>query len=127
MIGLRWALPVLVILSAGCAATGPGEVETVRVRHVVLLKLADAADAESLLRDCDATLSALPGVLGYWSGTPLDTERDLVDGDYDVGLYMGFASEADYDAYIDHRDHEALVERWRPRLQWIRIHDLDAP
>lgn len=125
MIGLRWALPVLLILATGCAASAPGEADTVRVRHVVLLKLADPADGEALRRDCDTTLSTLPGVLEYWSGTPLDTQRDLVDGDYDVGFCMGFAGEAGYDAYIGHPDHEALVARWRPRLQWIRIHDLE--
>jgi hypothetical protein len=50
--------------------------------------------------------------------------RSNVSGDYDVGIYVGFADEAAYRAYLDDPRHLALVERWRDGWQSVRIFDV---
>ena len=33
-------------------------------------------------------------------------------------------SEAEYAAYVAHADHQALVAKWQPRCEWIRVLDV---
>jgi hypothetical protein len=112
------------LLAAGCAASAD---PPVRIAHVVLLRLADPAEAAALLAECDAAIPAIPAVADYLGGTHLETGRDLVRGDYDVGLYLGFTTAADYDAYVDHPAHQALLARWRERLSSITVYDVARP
>lgn len=108
------------LLAGGCSGTP----QAARIHHVVLLKLVDSAEVGELQRACDTALGDLPVVRGYWSGPPLETGRANVDGDYDLALHIGLASAADYDAYIAHPDHQALIAEWRDRLEWIKIYDV---
>ena len=123
---VRVAVPVLVGLLAGfgsgCGAGGPAR--PARISHVVFIKLEDPAQRGALLADCDAMLPGIPGVSSYAAGRHLDVGRASVDGDYDVGLYIGFETEADYAGYVAHPDHVAFVERWKPELAWLRVHDI---
>ncbi len=99
-----------------------------RIHHVVLFKLADPSEAGALIGDCDARMARIPAVLSYWAGRHLETGRPAVDGDYDAALCLGFTDEAGYSEYVDHPEHRALVARWQPRLEWMRVHDvLDEP
>lgn len=92
---------------------------------MVFFKLRTPADAADLISDCDAKLSKIPGVCAYYAGQHLETGRGTrVDSNYDVGFYVGFADEKQYETYVSHPDHTALVEKWRPRWEWIRIHDV---
>lgn len=95
-----------------------------RINHLAFFKLKDSVDATQLIADCDANLSIIPGVVSYYCGTHLDTGRTNVDGDYDVGFYVGFESEDAYRNYVNHPNHIALVERWKPRWEWIRVNDV---
>ena len=52
--------------------------------------------------------------------------RGNIDSDYDVGFYVGFDRREDYQGYLDHPDHVAVVQKWRPRWEWIRIYDVGA-
>ena len=113
--------PAFLLGGPGCA-TAPA-VAPAPVQHVVLVKLVDPADAAALLADCRARLADIPGVASCVIGQPLDTGRSSVDGDYDAALVMGFASTADYQRYLEHPAHVALVDAWKPRWLWIRIHD----
>lgn len=97
------------------------------ISHIVFIKLSDPAEADALLAECDEKLAAIPGVLRYAAGKHLDTGRANVDGDYDAGLYIGFRSEADYAVYVSHPNHVLLVEKWRPRSQWMRVYDVYDP
>lgn len=94
------------------------------MNHPVFVKLKDPTDAPALIADCDARLATIPGVVSYYCGTPLDTGRASVDLGFDVGLYLGFASVADLDAYVAHPAHVALVNDWKPRVEWLRVHDV---
>lgn len=119
---IRWAAAALVL--GGCAVTCPARRPAV-VSHVVFVKLKSPADADALIADCDRLIPAIPGVAAYACGRHLDIGRSNVDGDYDAGLYVGFADADAYRAYLDHANHTALVDAWRPRWEWVRIYDVE--
>ena len=99
------------------------------INHVVFFKLQNPADADELITDCDRMLATIPGVVSYYAGKHIDTGRLTVNADYDVGLYIGFENEADYSAYVVHPNHVEGVNKWKPRWEWIRVHDVldDTP
>jgi len=112
---------VLLALLAACAAA------PVPLQHVVLIKLQDPAGTPELLAECREKLPGIPGVSSCVVGQPVDLGRTAVDGDYDVGLVITFATPGDYQAYLEHPAHVALVAAWKPRWSWIRIHDFMPP
>lgn len=123
------AMLCMVITFAGCCmapyvpvAAAPRR--PARINHLAFFKLKSPAEAPQLIADCDAQLSIIPGVVSYYCGTHLQTGRTNVDSDYDVGFYVGFDSEEDYQKYVNHPNHIALVERWKPRWEWIRVQDV---
>lgn len=100
------------------AARAPG-----RINHVVFFDLKDPADADALIAE-SLKLGAIPGVTSCYAGRHIDTGRDTVRQDYDVGFFVAFDSEEAYASYVAHPDHVALVERWRPRLTALRVYDV---
>ncbi len=124
----RWSLVASAAFLAGCAApppaAPPAPTRPARINHVVFFKLIDPADAEELITDCDALLATIPGIVSYYAGRHLEKGRGNVDSDYDVGLYLGFMSEEDYDYYIRHTNHVEVVVKWKDRLDWLRVHDV---
>ena len=94
------------------------------INHVVFFKLEDPKDSVELIRDCDEDLSTIPGVTSYYCGEHGEFGRQNVNSDYDVGFYVGFDSEEAYRAYLDDPAHIAVVQKWKPRWQWIQIYDV---
>lgn len=123
------AFAVAAIVLASCAHDGrrsdsAAPPRPARINHVVFFKLTDSAETDALLADCDQLLAPIPVVRSYFSGRHIDTGRPSVESNYDAAVYLGFDSEQDYAAYVEHPSHVALVERWRPRLQWLRVYDV---
>ncbi|MBM4113486.1 MAG: Dabb family protein [Phycisphaerae bacterium] len=94
------------------------------ITHVVLISLVDPSQADALIADCNGTLPKIPDVVFYGCGRPVDIGRTNVDGDYTVGVIIGFDSEAGYARYLDDPQHKRLVDAWRPRWSRARIFDL---
>lgn len=111
----------------GCAGSGARAERPAFISHVVFLKLADPTDYEEILADCERMLAPIPGVAAFAAGAHLDTGRPAALADYDLGLYIGFDTEAHYASYVTHPDHVAVLEKWRPRLEWLRIYDIGDP
>lgn len=128
----RARLAILLLLAgllSGCACTtcdfgGDLPPRPARINHLAFFKLKNPADAVELIADCDAHLATIPGVLSYYAGTHLDVGRGNVDGDYDVGFFVGFETEEAYRQYVNHPSHVMVVEKWKPRWKWIRVHDV---
>jgi hypothetical protein len=122
---IRMTLSTLVAIAlTGCAGTGPHTAHSTRpaeINHIVFIKLKNPADVPALIADSDRLL---PGVTRYACGQHIDTGRATVIHDYDVGLYIGFDSTADYAVYVDHPDHKALVAEWRPKSEWLHVYDV---
>ncbi len=111
----------------GCATAPQTPPRPAAVNHVVFIKLTDPADSKALIADSDALLGSIPEVVSYYAGQHVEIGRGTVIKDYDVGLFVGFDSVADYEAYLAHPNHVGLVETWKPRMQWLRIYDIFDP
>lgn len=107
-------------ITTSCAAT---PLAPLSVRHVVLIKLKERSERAQLERACDEHLSAIPGIVEYSLGRPIDTGRPSVDGDYDVAVYVGFPSVEAYRGYLVHPQHVALVSAWKDKFHSMRIYD----
>jgi len=124
LVGVAGVVVAGVAATGGCASRGdvapaaPG-----RINHVVFFELENAAEAEALIAE-SLRLGAIPGVTACYAGRHIDTGRDTVLQDYDVGFFVAFDSEEDYASYVIHPDHVALVEKWRPRLTALRVYDV---
>jgi hypothetical protein len=126
---------LLALSGGGCGATGAAErggpeaaARAVHgpLVHVVLIRLSDPTRAPELVREARAGLARIPSVVGLQVGGPVDIGREGVDLDFDVGIVVGFDDEAGYLAYLEHPDHVALVQAWKPRWSAIRIVDIGA-
>ena len=115
--------PLVVCVLIGCAATPAVPPRPALINHVVFFKLKSPATADELIADCDEHVALLPGIVSYYSGKHFDVGRETVDSDYDVALYLGFMSQDDYEDYLEHPTHIRMESKWRPRLQWMRVHD----
>jgi|GEM_PF-735319 len=125
------ACAALGIAFVGCASTPEAQslarkadLDTAPITHVVLVQLKDPTRTAELIADCDQVLPAIKGVSGYSCGVPLVTGRTNVTGDYDVGIYVGFRTDADYRSYVDDPRHLAMVDRWRDGWKAVRIFDV---
>jgi hypothetical protein len=125
------ACAALGIALVGCASTPEAQslarkadLDTAPITHVVLVQLKDPTRTAELIADCDQVLPAIKGVSGYSCGVPLVTGRTNVTGDYDVGIYVGFRTDADYRLYVDDPRHLAMVDRWRDGWKAVRIFDV---
>jgi len=125
------ACAALGIALVGCASTPEAQslarkadLDTAPITHVVLVQLKDPTRTAELIADCDQVLPAITGVSGYSCGVPFVTGRTNVTGDYDVGIYVGFRTEAEYRAYVDDPRHMAMVDRWRDGWKGVRIFDV---
>jgi hypothetical protein len=124
------ALVLLLTAGTGCAPanTRPAFVakseHASNLNHVVLISLADPADAAACTADCWRRLAAIDAVETIWVGTPVDTGRAAVDGDYEVGLCVGFRDQEGLQAYLQDPRHLALVDTWKPRATRFRIFDV---
>ena len=118
-------LSFLMIFAGACADHQSARAHQANINHVVLISLQDDSDSGELIQDCDSLLLPIPEVRSYWAGTPLNIGRgDVIDGNYSVGLCVGFDDIADYRAYLAHPDHVALVEKWKTRWTTIRLFDV---
>ena len=114
----------ITISSLGCTPPRPA-----RINHIVFFKLQNPDDRAELIADCDRDLATIPGVKSYFCGVHGDYGRDLVDSSYDVGFYVGFETDEAYENYLSDPRHVAVVQKWKPRWEWIRIADVvdDSP
>ena len=99
-----------------------------RIGHIVFVTLKDPGQADALRRDADYMLGNIPSVVTYACGQHLDTGRSTVLSDYTIAIYLGFDSESGLAEYVAHPQHVEFVEKWKPRLESLRVYDmLDEP
>lgn len=127
---IRNVLPLAVVLTCAVLLTGCASGSSdlpprpALINHPVFFTLKNPADAEELIADCNERLARIPGIVSYYCGRHFETGRATVSDDYTVGLFVGFDSAEDYEAYVAHPEHVALVQKWRPRTYILRVHDI---
>lgn len=120
----------LALFASGCSKLvdphmyGPTAAPPGRINHVVFFDLKDPGDVPQLIADCRRLLETKVVTSGY-VGTHYDIGRSSVLRDYDVGFFVAFNSEDDYRAYVEDPAHAALVEKWKPRWDSIRVYDIE--
>ena len=98
------------------------------ISHIVFVELQDENQLIGFRRSADRMLSTIPSVATYAAGSHLDTGRSTVLNDYDLVIYVGFASEEDLATYVAHEQHIDFVEQWKPKIKSLRVYDmLDEP
>ena len=124
----RWVAVMIVAIPAlaGCEGdpAASKRAHQALLQHVVLVSLQDPSDAASLEADCNRLLPPIESVRTWWIGTPVETGRAAVDGEYEVGLCVGFDSLEGLADYQSDPRHLELVDLWRPRATRFRIFDV---
>lgn len=97
--------PVPPAVADSISATGPSYV------HVVLVWLKEPGNMMHRRRVIEASrrFEALPGVLQVRVGESVQSDREVVDDSFDVGLYLTFASQEDLQAYLVDERHKATL------------------
>lgn len=119
-------------LLASCTSCPVGHKTTAKgkVEHVVLIwlqKPADAADRAALIAQAKKFQAEIPQIQHLSVGTPLASERPVVDDSFDVGLVMRFANQTDLTTYEKHPVHEkAVKEVIKPLAKKLVVYDVVA-
>lgn len=80
------------------------------------------------LIEVSRSLRSIPGVRELRLGPPLESNRDIVDDSFDVGLYLRFDSVDALQAYLGHPQHvRAVREVIGPLTRQLRVHDFTTP
>lgn len=117
---------LFVVVLSGCSTVPRDPQRPANLNHLVFFKLLDPTLADELIADNERLLAGIPGVRSMFCGRHVDVGRESVDADYDVALYLGFETTEAYLAYVEHPDHQRLVQTWRPRIERLRVHDVLA-
>jgi Stress responsive A/B Barrel Domain len=77
------------------------------IRHLVMWKLWDAADAPRFKAELDSCAALVPGMLAF----DVVLRQDGLEGNVDVLLDSTFADRAALDAYQNHPQHKLVSSR----------------
>jgi hypothetical protein len=101
-------------------------VATPLLAHNVYFALQDASAAAQakLVQACRHYLTGHPGTIFFACGTRAEAlSRPVNDLDFDVGLHIIFASQADHDAYQVAPRHEEFVAQNKGNWKKVRVFD----
>lgn len=122
--GLSAALVSTAGLAATSCSTAVG-LQKGEVLHTVLFDLKHALDstaANRFLSDGYAILSKLPGVHDFQAFRQCSPKND-----FQYGFYMRFATQAAYDTYSAHPEHNRFVEeRWATEVTRFQESDFQT-
>ena len=83
------------------------------IKHIVLWKLKDHAEGENRERNLErmqALLEALPGLIPEIKVFEVGRALEPSPTTYDLALYSEFASREGLQRYIDHPEHQKVVQ-----------------
>jgi hypothetical protein len=123
----EWALGITLAVSIlPVGNTAIAEFSNEGVIHTVFLWLKKPGDVQhrrQLLIASDR-LRSIEGVLDIRFGEMIESNRDIVDDSFDVGIYFYFSDVAAMDRYLAHPLHRATVEQdITPLVERIVVHD----
>jgi hypothetical protein len=120
-LGITLAVSILPVGNTAIAEfTNEGVIHTV---FLWLKKPGDGQHRRQLLIASDR-LRSIEGVLDIRFGEKIESNRDIVDDSFDVGIYFYFSDVAAMDRYLAHPLHRATVEQdIKPLVERIVVHD----
>ncbi len=95
------------------------------IAHNVYFRLNDNSGAavQAMIADCHKYLSALPGIVFYAAGTPLDADSPTSDSDYDVALHVVFQDRPAMDAYMTAPRHVEFMGKYEANWKDVLVFD----
>lgn len=109
-------------LMEGTPPQKPGSVD-----HVVLFWLNRSGNQQDRkkLHAAEQQLRTIPGVVSIRHGSPLASERPIVDDSFDVAYIITFDSVSSLRAYDIHPTHTQLVSRLvKPLCRKVLVYDV---
>lgn len=101
----------------------------VMLTHVVMIWFRKDVPAEAVARfraRADTELRGIPGVKHLHCGTPIPSDRPVVDKSYSVALAMAFDGRAELGAYAAHPVHQKFSEECiRPFVERLLVYDFE--
>ncbi len=120
---MRPALLAILLLLAGCAAPRPAGIE-----HAVFIWLqrpGNAEDRAQLLRATEDLRRTTGLIRSVKTGTPVPSQRPVVDDTFDLALLMHFDTREKLEAFETHPAHlEAREKTLRPLTRRVVIYDI---
>lgn len=126
-----FSLAILSLL-ASCTTCPMGHqtIAAGKVEHVVLIwlkKPGDKAGRQKVVDTAKMFQAEIREIQHLSVGTPLPSERPVVDDSFDVGLVMRFANLADLGTYEKHPAHvKAVKEILQPLAAKLLVYDIVA-
>ena len=118
---------VLPLFFSGCFSGFQNKKEDTKIlTHVVLCWLKDAGNSEQRDRiiKMTETFNDIPSVLNARAGSPIRSERSIVDDSFDVGIIVEVRDEKGLQEYIDHPIHQkAKNEILLPVIERVLVYD----
>jgi Stress responsive A/B Barrel Domain len=119
------AIAIAALLSS-CATIAPPAAPGT-VDHIVLIWLkrpGNEQDRQAVRKAAD-DLRSIPGIRFLDHGTPLASDRPVVDDSFDVGLVMRFTSAEALQSYEDHPVHvQKVKEVLLPLSKKVQVYDV---
>jgi hypothetical protein len=121
-----FSLVHLVVVAVLAVPSAYAEIHQRGVVHTVFLWLKQPGHEQHRQRLLSATdqLRSIPGVREIRFGEMIESDRDIVDDSFDIGIYFYFDDVGVMNAYLVHPLHKAVVEQEiQPLVQRIVVHD----
>ena len=102
------------------------EIDDEGVIHTVFLWLKQPGNPQHRQQLLQATdrLRAIPGVVDIRFGEKIESDRDIVDDSFDIGIYVYFADTAAMSRYLVHPLHTSVVTHdIKPLVSRIVVYD----
>ena len=119
-LGVALAASMLLISNTAIADNNKGVV------HTVFLWLKNPGDMQHRRQLLLATdrLRSIPGLIDIRFGEMIESDRDMVDDSFDIGIYFYFNDVAAMNRYLVHPLHQTIVEQdIKPLVERIVVHD----
>ena len=103
--------------------------QTGTVVHLVLCWLNEPGNEESISKLVKASESfrSIPGVLEVRTGTPLISDRPVVDSSYDIAIMITFSSAEALADYQKHPLHQqASADILKPLVKRLLVYDVEV-
>lgn len=121
MLGVGLAVTMLLICNTAIA-----DYSNKGVVHTVFLWQKNPGDRQHRRKLLQATdrLRSIPGVIDIRFGEMIESDRNIVDDSFDIGIYIYFSDVTAMNHYLVHPLHQTIVEQdIKPLVERIVVHD----
>lgn len=86
----------------------------------------DVSDMEkaAFIRDCEK-LAEVETVRAFYSGSPANTDRDVIENTYDYAVVFHFENLDDQEVYQQHPLHLEMIEKHQEKWERVMVTDIE--